>query len=266
MPTPKGRRHPPGENDSLLALLTALSGAPGVREITTGDMWAMVWGDSLQILAALPDRSVDAILTDPPYANDTPYRSYRDTPENLRRLVATFMPQALRVAKRTLVTCGVANIHLYPKPTWTLCWVTPAGVGSGPWGFCCWQPILAYGEDPYLAEGQGRFPDTLILTTAAEHVDHPCPKPLRFMRWLVERGSLPGELVLDPFMGSGTTVLAALQLGRWSCGIEIDEVYYRQAVRRLQGGVQAGLDALLLRRAHQRALFGDSPGEDREQD
>lgn len=67
--------------------------------------------------------------------------------------------------------------------------------------------------------------------------EHPCPKPEEFMRWLVGRVSLPGQTVLDPFMGSGSTLRAAKDLGRRAIGIEIEERYCEIAVKRLAQGV-----------------------------
>lgn len=55
---------------------------------------------------------------------------------------------------------------------------------------------------------------------------HPCSRSLLHMRWLVNWWSLPGETVLDPFMGSGTIGQACLELGRNFIGIEIDKGYY----------------------------------------
>lgn len=199
-----------------------------------GERVRLYLGDCLEIMKTMADASVDCVVTDPPYGNGTPYASYDDSPEHLAELVAAFMPEVLRVAKRALITCGVANIHLYPTPKWVLSWSSPAGIGSGPWGFCCWQPILAYGKDPYMQANLGRRPDSFMFNSPTEPNGHPCPKPLEFMRWLVRRGSLPGESVIDPFMGSGTTGLACRMEGRDFVGIELDAGYFEIAKRRIE--------------------------------
>jgi site-specific DNA-methyltransferase (adenine-specific)/modification methylase len=200
--------------------------------VTVADV-QLYLGDCLDVLKTLDAGSVDAVVTDPPYANGTEYGLWEDTQERLAALVTELMPQVRRVSRRALITCGVANVHLYPPPDWILSWFTPAGAGSSRWGFCCWQPILAYGRDPYLAAGLGRRPDAVNLTRRAEKNGHPCPKPIEFMRWLIERATLKGETVLDPFMGSGTTGVACVQTGRNFIGIEIDEGYFKIAERRI---------------------------------
>ena len=63
---------------------------------------------------------------------------------------------------------------------------------------------------------------------------HPTQKPLRVLRQLVEWGSNPGDLVLDPFMGVGSTGVAAVELGRRFVGIELDEAYVAAARRRIE--------------------------------
>jgi DNA modification methylase len=64
--------------------------------------------------------------------------------------------------------------------------------------------------------------------------DHPCPKPEPLMLELVSAFTDVGELILDPFMGSGTTLIAAKRLGRRAIGIELNERYCEIAARRLQ--------------------------------
>lgn len=63
--------------------------------------------------------------------------------------------------------------------------------------------------------------------------EHPCQKPLAVMLWLVEGVAAPGQIVLDPFMGSGTTLVAAKRLGHEAIGIEIEERYCEIAAKRL---------------------------------
>lgn len=202
-------------------------------------------GDAVSFLKSLPSMSADAVVCDPPYGNGTKYNSYEDTEENLIDLVARFIPEALRVASVVAVTTGNWNMWLYPRPTWTLCWTVPAGAGSGPWGFSCWQPILVYGKDPYLAAGLGRRPDTFVTYKArSENVAHPCPKPIDFMIWLIERTTIKkNAVVVDPFMGSGTTGIACVITGRSFIGNELDPEYYNLAYERIQ---QARTQPLLI--------------------
>jgi site-specific DNA-methyltransferase (adenine-specific) len=69
-----------------------------------------------------------------------------------------------------------------------------------------------------------------------KQTDHPTEKPLSIIKRLVEVSSNPGDLVLDPFMGSGTTAVACKELGRNYIGFERDPGYVRMARNRLKGG------------------------------
>jgi site-specific DNA-methyltransferase (adenine-specific) len=183
----------------------------------------------------LPSLSAALILTDFPYSIGEKYDVYQDTEENLRQLIVDLIPLIIQASPVSLITCGVGNMYKFPVPDWTLSWMTPAGAGSGPWGFCCWQPILAYGKDPYLKEGRGRRPDSIIHTELAQPNGHPCPKPLAFWKWLLLRGSTKEtDLIIDPCMGSGTTLRAAKDLGRPAIGIDISEAYCELATNNLR--------------------------------
>ena len=188
-------------------------------------------GDCRDILPHLPP--VDLVLTDPPY----------NAKDIGRRKIAVFsMPPAeyevfcrewfgLVDAPRMAMTPGIANIWLYPPATWVLCWHKPAAVAYNVLqSLNVWEPILIYGKPT------GRFKQDYFREnpwTAEVGRDHPCPKPLGLWHWLVSEMSAPDALILDPFLGSGTTVRAAKDLGRRAIGIEIEERYCELAVKRL---------------------------------
>ena len=65
---------------------------------------------------------------------------------------------------------------------------------------------------------------------------HPTQKPVALMRWIVDRWTKPGDLVLDPYMGSGPVAQACHELGRRYVGIELVEEYCEVAVKRLRQG------------------------------
>lgn len=71
--------------------------------------------------------------------------------------------------------------------------------------------------------------------TGASTRDHPAPYPVELAERLIRMFSFVGDTVLDPFMGTGSTNLAAMRCGRHSVGVEIDESYFAQAEARMQG-------------------------------
>jgi hypothetical protein len=238
----------PGDAEGL----TDPDSVPDVQEDVvskTGDLWILgdhrvLCGDSTKAddVARLMDgKKADTCLTDPPYGlGDTAseknnYDQYVDTEENLHEIIQKFLPIASKVAKVTVVTPGNGNTYKYPTPSWVMAWFTPAGAGRGPWGFCCWQPILCYGKDPKLANGLGCHPDAIVHTESSEKVGHPCSKPINFWIWLMDRTTAaPSALFFDPFLGSGTSVLAAEQTGRKCYGLELSPVYVDIIIRRWQ--------------------------------
>jgi DNA modification methylase len=200
-------------------------------------------GDCRDVLPPLG--LVDLVLTDPPYGNATDYDEHDDTPHGLEQIIAATMPLMRQVARVVVLTPGIANVHRYPPPTWLLAWVQAHGSGTGKWGFNEWQPVLVYGTDPYLSAGKGRRPDVIrsrigggALVKERAAIAHPCPKPLDFWtRLLIRCSPDPTDTILDPFMGSGTTLRAAKDLGRRAIGVDISERYCEVAARRLGQGV-----------------------------
>lgn len=198
------------------------------------ELTTIYYGDAALLLKLLPNKSINLTLTDYPYGNNTKYNSYDDTIESLKALISRTIEEIIRVSERALITCGVANIHLFPKPDWILCWATPAGAGSSKWGFCCWQPILAYGKDPYLQNRMGRRPDLIIATeTVPKWLKryHPCPKPDDVWERIMMRGSVKDtDIILDPLMGIGTSLLVARRHNHKNIGFELIKSYCDVAI------------------------------------
>ena len=86
------------------------------------------------------------------------------------------------------------------------------------------------------AHPDGARPTTLIVfpcLPTEEYLGHPAQFPIALPTWFVSAGTRPGQIVIDPFMGSGTALRAAKDLGRRAIGIEIEEKYCEIAAKRL---------------------------------
>lgn len=104
-----------------------------------------------------------------------------------------------------------------------------------------WEPILLFSNGP-TSRTLGLMPDFYYCAKASKSEytvggqvenDHVTKKPLGIMRWLIEHLTSPGQLVLDPYCGSGTTLCAALELGRDYIGVERDPHYHSISVKRV---------------------------------
>lgn len=197
-----------------------------------------------ELLEATPRRddgfAFDVVLTDLPYGVGVDYDGYEDNIAELEALVEVTLPLMRDAAPVVALSCGIANLTRYPASTWVLCWHFSAGGSTTRWGFSMWQPILVYGGDPYLKRQLGRRPD-IIITNApniGNPYNHPCPKPIESWRKILLRVSpAEGEIILDPFAGSGTTLVAAKYTGRRAVGIEQSPRYCEEIVKRLTAGI-----------------------------
>jgi len=200
-------------------------------------------GDCLEIMKSIPDKSIDLVLTDPPYGIGYEYIGYEDTKENLVDLIKGFVPEVLRVAKRAVIFSGVQNICLYPQSDWIMSYSWNTTATYGKMGYNQWQPILFYGKD---IRGFGSVngilkSDSIKLSgggsigflSKCPKGKHPCPKPEIIIKKLTARLSNENDTILDPFMGSGTTGVACKELGRNFIGIEISSDYFAIAKKRI---------------------------------
>jgi hypothetical protein len=200
----------------------------------------LVLGDSREVVAELLGKYVT--VTDPPYAvklgsrlNNGRQREAYDTVDDdatLLRDVVLPIVGMCRELGRTVVFSGTKSMFKYPEPDHVICIHQPAGTGCNPWGFTCWQPLLCYGTDPFA--GTGSRPDAITNTEQSEKNGHPCPKPIGLMKKVISRCALSTETILDPFMGSGTTLVASELLGMSAVGIEVSQAYFDIACREVE--------------------------------
>ncbi len=233
--------------------------------------WTLHHGDCLAGLATLADLSVDVTITDPPYSahthdkqwvgaaltaqgskrNRTSHKglTFAHVTDDQARGVAV---EAARVTKRwVLVFTDLEGIAVWREA------VTAAGLDYV--RTCIWDKVdgapqftgdrpAAGAEAIVLAHRPGkkrwngggrrnvfRFEVNSGQNGRPQHKPHPTTKPLPLMRELVSLFTDPGELVLDPFAGSGSTGVACGMLGRHFVGWELDQTYFEIAKRRLNG-------------------------------
>ena len=198
-------------------------------------------GDCLILLRESALLSSELVLTDPPYnaANIGPnQRTYFSGRMKLSDdEYAEFCSRWFTLlGDCTIVfTPGIANTHNYPQPKWQLCWHKPASVSFNRMGgFNAWEPIFVYGKTKHVRLGQDYLKYNTLNFTKGPERNHPCPKPMSLWSFLVTKFSQDTDTILDPFMGSGTTLRAAKDLRRKAIGIEIEEKYCEIAAKRLE--------------------------------
>lgn len=205
--------------------------------------------DCFNILRNMPDNYVQAVITDPPYGIDMDYgEGYNDTFENWCGLIDKLIPEAVRVASGPVFVPtskmeGETYLHEHFPPKWRICWYKGSLSTRSPVGFKDWEQIFVYGDKIY-----GPAHDFFhIVPNIQKKYNHPCPKPIEWAKWFIKRFTKEGDLVLDPFMGTGTVPLACKMMDRGYIGIDLNRDFYEIAVKRLkyegnQKNLQFGLD------------------------
>lgn len=215
--------------------------------------WEVITGDCLEVLRTLPDASVDAVVTDPPYnAVNRPIGKMRSrrsmdkggadsAPVDIEALASEFV----RLCRGSLyVWCSTEQAGAWRRAFQARRLTTRqcAWIRTNPSPLNCDKMWLSGMELCIFARKPNavfhRFFEVPVWHGSAERVKgFPCPKPVWLMRELIDASTDYGDTVLDPFCGSGTTGVACVQTGRNFIGIEIDPGYADIARRRIAEAV-----------------------------
>ena len=195
-------------------------------------------GDCLPLMREMPDKSVDLVLTDPPYGIGDKLAIGGATKRNLMMELYLASPwediapskeyfdEIFRISKNQII-CG-GNYFDLPPTRGFIVWDKMKFASNYSqveyiWtSFDCISRIFKYCSN-------GGF----VIKPEDKH-EHPTQKPLALMKWILEKYSDEGMTVLDPFMGSGTTCVACKKLGRNYIGIEKEAAYVAIAEKRLE--------------------------------
>lgn len=205
----------------------------------------VIVGDSTEILKDIPSDVVDLIITDPVWPGSSVELPGSDNSEEILALGAKEFP---RITGRVIIHLGQKTdprilVAIPPElPFVQVCWLR--------WVPCMYNGPILIGADVAYVFGHTRLPGDGSRVFGAEHVsvwkryraddarsdpenNHPCPRSIDHVSWLVRRFSRPGDLILDPYCGSGTTLVAAKLAGRRYCGIDIKGEFAGYARKRV---------------------------------
>ena len=207
------------------------------------DQVTIYHGDAREVLQELDLEGEVSVITDPVWPNSTPDIVGHEDPTGLFSEVCKLLegkidriavhlgcdsdPRFLQAVPSSLKFIRSCNLE-YARPHYK--------------GRILYTGDTAYlfGEPTKSRKGRHLIPGRFVDSSSdGKQTDHPCPRKLGHVKWLVRWF---GEgVVLDPFMGSGTTLRAAKDLGLKSIGIEIEEKYCEVAVKRMAQGVLFGI-------------------------
>lgn len=201
----------------------------------------IVMGDALCLIKKIPDVSIDTILTDPPYG------IIKSGIENSRSLDTFYkiLPECYRVLKPNSFFVTFFSTKRLPdifknNPFdyfWQFVLYCPNGSVRSPIGFTKFMSCFVFkkGNPRLYRWNKDIFVDTpsKMIEPDEGFINHPSPKPKQFIKELLSMLTKEGDLVLDPFMGSGSTAMACKMLNRRFAGFEIKKDFCQIAESRL---------------------------------
>ncbi len=198
--------------------------------------------DCLKGIKKIPDGKVDLIFTDPPYGlNKTGIKN----DENLETFYKV-LPECYRVLKDDGFFITFFSTKFFPDVFennpfnyyWNFVLYCPNGRVSSKIGFTKYMNCIVFqkGNAKIVKKGKDIFVDTpgRMIEPDEGFIDHPTPKPKTFIKEILLMFSKEKDIVLDPFIGSGSLAVACKQLNRRYVGFEIDKKYYKIANERVK--------------------------------
>ena len=197
--------------------------------------------DCLEGLKQLPDKSVDLVLTDPPYGLN---KKGIENDESLKQFY-NILPECYRVLKNDSFFITFFSTKYIPELFknnpftyyWQIILYCPNGSVGSTIGFTKFMSVFIFkkGNPKIKKQNKDIFVDTpgRMIEPLEGFINHPTPKPTKFIKELLDMFSNKNDIVLDPFMGSGTTAVACKQLNRKFIGFEINKEYCDIANKRL---------------------------------
>ncbi len=201
-------------------------------------------GDCIPFMQQLPENSIDLIVTDPPYLVNYTDRTGRKIANDINHdwlePAFTAMYRALRRDSFAISTYGYSHtdkfLHAYQRAGFRIVghfvfvkhYASRTGYTEARHE-CAYLLAKGYPKTPNIS-----LPDVMPWGKYTGNRLHPTQKPLEILKPLIKAYSDIGDVVLDPFAGSGSTLLAAEQLRRSWIGCEMDQTYHRNAINRLK--------------------------------
>jgi len=201
-------------------------------------------GDCLDLMKEIPDKSIDLVLTDPPYGVKrdkgfegfegfggfgTPIarRRYESDEWDSERPPKELFELIIKKSKTAIIFGGNYFADFLPQGKH---WIVWDKVNTMPtFGDC----ELIWTNIPRNSVKKVKIQYNGLLGKEAERY-HPTQKSLKVITWIIENYSQPGDTILDPFLGSGTTAVACVKTGRNYIGIEKEPKYVEIALKRLE--------------------------------